>query len=392
MLSVMNDVSDLPHRGAPRGRLDPLATDDLDRALAPLPHAWSMPAAFYTDRSLFDRERERIFLHHWLFLLREDDLSEPGDYRSLDTPGGPVLAIRGDDRRVRVFANVCRHRGSILLEGRGRCRRIVCPYHAWSYRPDGSLATAPDMEGATGFEPSEHGLVPVRHDSWAGFLFITFDTDAPALCEHLGDLPDRMASHRLDRMRCTWRIKLDCRCNWKLILENAMETYHTGTVHRATVGRQTSRSLGTRGQWRCIQVVSGRSIATLPGAPPPFPPIDGLDADARQGTYFTVLHPTCQFAVAQDSTWWLNLMPRAADRTDLEIGGCFPETTIRRPDFEEKAAAYYERWEAVGREDVGILEKQQVALASTAYRPGRLSARDDQVQALGRWVIAQLAT
>jgi len=391
MLSGMTVDPDQPHRTASHNCLDLLASDDVERALAPLDRAWSMPAKFYTDPWLFDREHERIFLGHWLFLLRADDLTEPGCYRALDTPGGPVLAIRGEDGRVRVFANVCRHRGSLLLEGQGNCRRIVCPYHAWSYRTDGSLVAAPDMDGASDFNPAQYGLIQIQSDSWAGFLFITFNPDAPSLRDHLGDLPDRMASHRLDRMRHTWRITLQCRCNWKLILENAMETYHTGTVHRATVGRQSSRSLETRGQWRCIQVISGRSIATLPDAPPPFPAIEGLDADARQGTYFTVLHPTCQFAVAQDSMWWLSLVPRAADRTVLEIGGCFPEATIARPDFADKAAAYYERWEAVGREDVGILEKQQLALSSAVYRPGRLSARDDQVQALTRWVVTQLS-
>jgi len=191
-------------------------------------------------------------------------------------------------------------------------------------------------------------------------------------------------------MRCTWAITLEPACNWKLILENAMETYHTGVVHKATVGAQTSRTLATRGNWICIQVISGRSVATLSDTIAPFDPIDGLDADARMGTYFTVALPTMQFAVAQDCLWWLNVTPVAADRSRLEIGGCFPADRLMQPDFAVRAAPYYDRWERVGREDVGILEKQQKALGSALYRPGPLSGRDDMVQALGVWVIDRL--
>jgi phenylpropionate dioxygenase-like ring-hydroxylating dioxygenase large terminal subunit len=300
------------------------------------------------------------------------------------------MLIRGEDGALRAFANFCRHRGSILVEGTGSARRIVCPYHGWSYFSDGRLYGCPDMKDAEGFDRTENGLVPVRMETWAGFVFLTFNRDAPPLIEHLGDLPRRLATHKPADMRCTWTIQLPANCNWKLLLENSMETYHTGMVHRETVGAQTSRTLPTTGDWLCIQVVSGRSIATLPGTAPPFPAIPGLDEDAQQGTYFTIVHPACQFAVAQDCLWWLNVLPLAHDRSILEIGGCFPKAALDDPDFTAKAEPYYERWEAVGREDVGILEKQQKALASVLYRPGPLSWRDDQVQAIGRWVLDHL--
>jgi choline monooxygenase len=367
--------------------LDP---DELRAATAPLNEATGMPAAFYTSPELFALEREHILQRRWIFLCRAEMLPDPGDYRAFDTAGGPLVLVRGADGVLRAFANVCRHRGSILVEGEGSSRRFVCPYHAWSYTLDGALVTCPDMDRAVGFDREDNGLVTVRLEQWNGFVFVNFDDGAAGLLTDLGDLPERLASHRLDRMRCTWRVTLMNECNWKLILENAMETYHTGILHRDTVGRQESRTLATAGEWRGIQVISGRSIATLPGTPPPFPTIDGLDEDARMGTYFTVLHPACQFAVAQDCMWWLNVTPLAHDRTLLEVGGCFPEDVLASDGFAEMAAPYYDRWEQVAREDVGILERQQRALASVKFRPGRLSWRDDEVQALGRWVLDQL--
>ena len=358
--------------------------------MQPLNRASSMPAGFYTDPEVFCAEREHILLANWIFLARDDQLPQPGDYRSFDTVGGPVLLARGHDGGLRCFANYCRHRGSVVVEGAGNTRRFVCPYHAWSYDTDGQLFGCPDMGSADDFDRAANGLVTLRTESWAGFVFTTFNDAAPHLVDTLGDLPERMASHRLDEMRCTWTITLEPRCNWKLILENAMETYHTGLVHRHTVGAQQSRTLPTRGEWECIQVTSGRSIATLPDTEPPFPTISGLDDDARQGTYFTVLHPALQFAVAQDCMWWLNVTPIAHDRSSLEIGGCFPADVVASADFERNAAPYYERWELVGREDTAILERQQKGLSSVAYRPGRLSWRDDQVQALSRWVVDRL--
>ncbi len=368
-----------------------LERGQIEEALRPLNEAKSMPAGFYTSPEIFALERQHIFLKHWFFLCREEQLPNNGDYRAFDTPGGPVVAVRGSDGVLRCFANYCRHRGSILLEGEGNCgRRIVCPYHGWSYFSDGRLYGCPDMADAEGFDRTENGMVALRTESWAGFVFANFSADPIPLLEHLGDLPQRFATHRLERMRCTWWITLEPRCNWKLILENAMETYHTGIVHRATVGAQQSRTIQTKGNWLCIQVISGRSIATLPGTTPPFPPIEGLDEDARMGTYFTVINPACQFAVAQDCLWWLNVTPVAEDRSVLEIGGCFPEDVVAGAGFEAKARPYYERWEAVGREDADILEKQQKALASALYRPGPLSWRDDMVQAVGRWVLERL--
>ncbi len=364
----------------------PVPSKALEHALAPLARARSMPSELYTSPEIFALERAELFLKHWFFLCREDQMPNPGDYRAFDTQGGPIVLVRGQDGSLRCFANYCRHRGSLLLTGSGNCgARIMCPYHAWSYFSDGRLYGCPDMADAEGFDRRENGLVPLQLDTWAGFVFANFAASPKPLLDHLGDLPHRFASHRLDRMRCVWTVTLTPQCNWKLILENAMETYHTGTVHRDTVGAQTQRDIPTSGDWLCMQVLSRRSIGTMNSDTPPLPVIEGLDADAREGTYFSVIHPTVQFAVAQDCMWWLNVTPVSANRSVLEIGGCFPETTLTLPDFDHHRRLYEHRWETVGREDAGVLEGQQQALASVLFRPGPLSGRDDKVQQVGAW-------
>ena len=112
-------------------------------AVAPLSRAKAMPPEVYTSPQVFAEERERILLRHWFFLCREEQLPKAGDYRAFDTPGGPVVLVRGEDMRLRCFANYCRHRGSILLEGEG------------NYRP-GPLSHRDDMVQALGRWIIEH--------------------------------------------------------------------------------------------------------------------------------------------------------------------------------------------------------------------------------------------
>jgi len=350
----------------------------------------SLPRAAYTSPAFFQAEMEHIHLRQWFFVGRTDEVSEPGDYRAVDTVAGPVLLLRDRDGTLRAFANSCRHRGSLLLSGSGNCRAVVCPYHGWGYRLNGSLAGAPEMEKCPEFQAKEQGLVPIRLETWGGFIFLTLDEGAPPLLQHLGNLPEVFGSHRLEDMVCTWRIEFDAKCNWKLLLENAMEPYHTGYIHATTVGAQAADVIATTGAWECIQVIDDRSIAVLGTGKPPFPPLEGLSAQSRRGTYFSLIHPTTQFAVAQDSMWWLQVRPIAADRSILSIGGCFPRAVTARNDFAEHAALYYERWRKVGEEDVGMLEIQQQGLASLLYKPGLLGPREGVMHRMDQWVLAQL--
>ena len=353
------------------------------------PAARGLPAAAYTSREFYDAELTHIHRRRWFLAGRLDELGAPGDYRAIETVVGPVLLVRDLNGEARAFAKCCRHRGSLLLAGSGNRRTIVCPYHGWAYRLDGSLAAAPDMEKTPDFDPGAHGLVPLRVEVIAGFMFLAADAATPPLMPSLGNFPAVFASHRLDEMVCTWRQEIDAACNWKLLVENAMESYHTGYIHAGTVGAQTSIDVETTGDWACIQVLSNASIAVLDEAPP-FPPIAGLSPAAGSGTYFTMLFPGTQFAVAQDSLWWLSMRPMAPDRCMLSLGGCFPRSTAARPDFAEKSALYHDRWRRVAEEDVAMLETQQRGLGSLLHRPGPFSWREAAVRRIHQWVLGEL--
>ena len=366
--------------------LDPTTYADLRR---PLLEASTLPPACYTSPEFYRREIERLFRRHWQFAGREEQLAGPGDYRCHDGPAGPVLLVRGEDGRVRAFANSCRHRGARLLSGAGNCRRIVCPYHSWAYRVDGRLAAAPGMHDASGFDRDDYPLLELPVDSWAGFLFFHSQPDPPPLREHLGDFVERFASHRSEAMRFVGEIEFDIRSNWKLLAENALEAYHTGAVHRDTLGQQAARAFDTRGNWTGLLVEDEQSVATLKGEDKPFPHIESLEPAAREGAFFTLVYPSTQFVFAQDCAWWLAFEPRAVDRTRLVIGACFPRATTELPEFERRVEAYFHRWRTATAEDNAICEQQQ--LGQRAERPpGRFAPGEFAVHAFSNWVVDRI--
>ena len=356
---------------------------------SPVLTATAAAAGFYTSDAVFRAELEHIHLRSWFFVGLASDLPDTGDFRAIETVGGPAILVRGQDGVLRAFANTCRHRGSLLLAGSGQVHAIRCPYHAWAYRLDGTLLAAPAMEQTPGFDKASHGLAGIRLEQWQGLVFLNFNPGAPPLLDCLGNLPDTLGCYHFEDMVCTWRHEIACNCNWKMLVENALEAYHTGTVHAATVGSQREAVIPTRGDWLCLQVLSDRSVAVLTDEPP-FPRIEGLTPQAQRGTYFTMILPGSQLACAQDCMWWLAVRPVSASRSMLSLGGCFPRSTVARPSFEAEAAPYYDRWRRVAEEDVGILEQQQHGLSSVLFRPGRLSWRDELPHAVQRWVLARL--
>jgi phenylpropionate dioxygenase-like ring-hydroxylating dioxygenase large terminal subunit len=246
------------------------------------------------------------------------------------------------------------------------------------------------MQDRRGFDRADWGLTRVRCEIWQGFIFVSFIGSGPGLVEHLGDLTEKLASYDFDQMVCVRRIDYDLAANWKLIVENAMEEYHTGAVHHASLGQQYAVQEETHGHWDAIYIPQETSIAVLPGETAPFPHVTELRGRPAHGTYFTILHPATQFACTQDAMWWLRVLPLGPVRSRLEVGFCFPRSTVARPDFAEGVKKYMHRWETGIAEDNGICEAQQVGLASVLRQPGPFALREPAVHRVNNWVLDQV--
>jgi phenylpropionate dioxygenase-like ring-hydroxylating dioxygenase large terminal subunit len=363
------------------------ASDLYEGVRRALPEATTLPARCYTDPSFLEREVERIFLNSWCFVARLDEVARVGDFMAINTIAGPLLILRDADGCVRSFVNACRHRGCKLLEGRGQARAVVCPYHGWTYSLRGELLSARHMEQTANFQRERYGLTEVRTETWDGFIFINYDGTGPSLRDHLGNMPEQFASHDCANMTCVRRIDFDVRCNWKLILENALEDYHTRSVHRASIGTQTAIRERTTGQWDSLFVEGNAPVGTLPGESSPFPVIGALRGRARYASYFTIVYPNTQFCFTQDCMWWLSVTPVTAATSRLETGYCFPQQTVARNDFAEVLERYLRRWRLTAEEDIKICEMQQLGLEARFRVPGPLSWKEDLVKDFDRWVI-----
>ena len=355
----------------------------------PLAQAESMPPSAYTSEAFLRREIETIFMKEWNFLGRADRIPDAGDYFTVTFAGVPLIILRGKDGKVRAFANTCRHRGAAMLDDEGNCKAIRCPYHSWTYDLDGRLIVAPEMEQSPGFREEDYPLIPVRLEQWAGFIFVNFDNAAIGLMEYLGDLPEVLASYRMEDMVCVRRKEYEIACNWKIYVENAMEAYHVATVHRSTLSRQKGvfpTVEPANGQWMALHKEHAGTRALLTGDTG-FPRIPTLEGKAARGSYYPLIFPSTMFGCTTDCMWWLELHPLSAGRTRLIVGSCFPREITRRSDFDEVVQRYYKRWDISIPEDNEISARQQVGLASPFSRPGRLSHAEPLVHVFNNWVL-----
>ncbi len=193
----------------------------------------TLPAKYYLDPDVFAKERHKIFKSAWWLLCPEHMVQKHRSYFSDCIAGWPVFALRGDDGSLRAFKNVCRHRGAVLLErGSGETKRILCPYHGWTYADDGRLLAAPKF-GDSNLPVDDLGLHEIDVHLWNGLVFVKIGRgegdefnqwigEVDRLCQ---DFPGPSDLNYHDDFTISGEI------NWKLYCENTVEGYHLNSVH-----------------------------------------------------------------------------------------------------------------------------------------------------------------
>jgi phenylpropionate dioxygenase-like ring-hydroxylating dioxygenase large terminal subunit len=323
----------------------------------------TMPWRWYSDPEVLAREDAAIFRSAWHYVGR---LGRPGDV----VPGWagqvPVVVVKGEDGEERAFVNVCRHRGSVVVEEPGNRKTLQCPYHAWTYGLDGSLRAAPRSE-REGLDLSEVSLVPIRLKRWGPFRFVNLDDAAPPLEGLLGDIPDRIAEGGLDvealvfHHRADWEVA----ANWKIACENFLECYHCPVAHPGFSGMvETSpdsyRLEAGEGRWSQFGQLKIPAGAELPEG---------------------------QFHFLWPNTG-INIFP---GRPNLSIGPILPLTPDRTrrvldyffaPDAtEEWIAEFLEFDDEVGRQDARLVELVQRGAGSGVIEAGRLLPESERLVA-----------
>jgi Rieske 2Fe-2S family protein len=199
---------------------------------------YALDQRFYTDPEIYELELERVIGRNWILAGHQSELREPGDFKVLNIAKESAIIVRGSDGHLKAFANVCRHRGSLVcLETEGHADKFRCPYHGWMYDIDGNLTAARSMAGD--FDKSGHGLNPVSLDTIHGLVFICFSDDPPGLESAKRDLAEPMAIFDFENLKLAAHKFYDIPANWKLSIENYQECYHCATAHPEYAQRHT---------------------------------------------------------------------------------------------------------------------------------------------------------
>ncbi|MEL7013408.1 MAG: Rieske 2Fe-2S domain-containing protein [Pseudomonadota bacterium] len=338
-----------------------------DLAGLPEDRPTGMPGAFYTSQAQFEHEARTVLRSGWHCLGRVDEISQPGDFFTVQLLNEPLLVVRGDDGEVRVLANVCRHRGMPLAEGRGRTKRFVCSYHAWSYSRDGSLLRAPRMENA-GFDAKTCKLPQHRVQLWNGFIYVNIDRDAAPFAHP--ELDAMLAPYQTEDFRLVHVAEEDWHTNWKCLVENFMEGYHLSVVHPQTLHGYTPSGLSRK-------LVSGDGYtsyaANYPdniaprgqGAP-------GLSEAERQRSSLFAKFP-CQVASQAASLLVsLSIFPVHASLIRVKWTMSVYRDNLDADTIRKRIAL----WNEVNREDREKLERMQIALHSDYALEGPLAGDD----------------
>jgi len=326
--------------------------------------ARTIPARWYHDAALFEREQARVFARTWQLVGRTASASAAGDYLTCRVGREPLLVVRDEGGTLRALSNVCRHRAGPVAQGAGNRRSFQCGYHGWTYGLDGRLLATPEFEGVRGFDKAGTRLPEARVEEWGGFLFVNLDPEAPPLRDFLGAITRETGSLALERMTLRRQVDYELACNWKVYVDNYLEGYHIPIVH-PTLYRELD--------YQAYRVepagLHSRQHSPLrPGGAV----FGGGDGDESRALYYWVF-----------PNLMLNFYPGSL-QTNLVVS-LGPERTLTRFEWyvteplDGGRESAFERSlalsEQVQREDIAICEAVQAGLRSATYRHGRYSVR-----------------
>ena len=326
----------------------------------------------YTDPEILAAEQAALFNIGWVMVGRSGLVAEPGDYFTAKLGERPIAVVRQKDGTLKAFANFCLHRYARLMDGTGNAKRIVCPYHAWTYDISGQLLGTPDRDGFCNVNTRELGLEELACEETLGFVFVARVADLAPLAKRLAPLAQIISPYAIEGWHDLHTVHEEIwEGNWKFVMENFIESYHTTYAHKGSIGPTNPTALaeiGPTGQeWFSIHSNSYRP-EDLPQLHNPRIP----EAD-RNKFHVIGLYPNGLAAIDANFMWWMALEPIAPDRSNARWGVSFaPETMAGTDDPDAFVAAIRNTIEIAIVEDKEMVARCQKGAAFASSEPGYL--------------------
>jgi len=370
------------------------------RGLPEIP-SQQLPREAYVSDEWLERERNELFANNWIFAGVMMDFAKPGDFRTVLAGNVPLIVIADGEGQLQVFHNICRHRGTELLEGCGNAgKTIVCPYHTWTYGLDGALRGLPRQSIC--FPEMDKSKIQLRRGSVGVFKNLVFvhpsDSPGESFEAWLSDVPDHAWPHDLtsgDLEEFEAEVVYEMKCNWKVFYENAIDGYHLAYLHKNTLGGPLPEKNVWEVRGRHLVWYSTERDGHKNRVPEfvetkyaPYNPktIEGAQEPGYGGVY--MLFPTTAITANPYSFSVSRLDPVDANTTLLTVRMWSPKEFLRFgsklkeiPGYDKQSGRIKSSCWTVHpletgdfqTEDVWVCEKMQRALKSPSYQVGELA-------------------
>ncbi len=353
---------------------------------------------YFHNQDVFQQEQKSLFTGAWLCAGHSSELEEVGDYFTRYLGHEPLLFSRSE-AGVQGFYNVCRHRGTRLVEaecGHG-AKNFQCPYHAWTYGLDGTLIGAPRMRGVEGFDPAKLGLLPIPTEEWNGFIFyrlatpLESDAEPGSVAEQMLDFPD-ISAYGCEDLVSTSRKRYEVKANWKVLCQNYGECYHCALVHPQLNEISNYLSGGDQKQGDCfvggpMTLNEGYNTMNMTGLTdrPSLPGVE--EADERDVLFYNV-YPNFLLSLHRDYVISHVLWPTGPETTTIVCDWLFHRDEAKQSDFDDSSEVEF--WHVTNQQDWAICEQTQLGARSRGYRPVMYQEGEGCLAEFDRWYLGAM--
>ena len=380
--------------------------DKIDSVKNSINEANGLPNECYLNDEYFKIERERVFFNNWIVVGVSSSVPEIGDAKPFDLMGVPLLILRDKNNKIRVFHNVCSHRGMILLNKECKLKNTIrCPYHSWSYNFNGELIATPHVGGmniheADGFIKSKSNLKEVSSYVWMDLIFINVNKNKKDFEQSIDPLEKQWSKfiskedQKLIRHAGDFGyFNMEVKSNWKFAIENYCESYHLPWVH-PELNRVSNlkdhyhiedltETFSGQGSNKYSQQFDGnKKLSTFPNWP----------SDLYQNSEYISLFPNVMLGIHVDHfyAFWLEPLSNNNTREHFEMYYVGDESASS-DEYKEIRKKNFAFWQEVMNEDVAAIEGMQKGRSSPAYNGGNFSpVMDTPTLMFHKWVATNL--
>ena len=368
--------------------------------------AHGLPNECYTNKEYTLIERKKLFEDKWTVIGAASSLPKAGDVKPFDLLGLPLLIVRNKKNKIKVFHNVCSHRGVKLVDKPGNIRNVIrCPYHSWSYTADGDLIATPHIGGmnkhqSSKFDKSKNNLKEIKSYVWLDLIIVNISNNQIPFKEYIEPLDKRWSKFWITKDRELINhandfgyFKLKAKCNWKFAIENYCESYHLPWVHPGlNEYSKIDDHYHIQGLPNRFAGQGTKNYNPKFKGKEKFPSFPNWPKNKENIAEYVALFPNVMLGIHKDHyyAYWLEPIDHENTLEHMEIY-YVGEKAAKSEKFKSLRKQNHKLWEGIQKEDVDIIQRMQIGRNSNAYNGGNFSPdMDNPTHQFHKWVSTNL--